>query len=143
MQFYWMKERVKQKYFLFVGNQEAKTWGVNSQNITHHITIGKLLLRICVCQMPYLKFIIRSCTNGPMLCSRQYIRLKSLQTVLLCKGVIMPYVRMDTQTPQQYLSTYDRGVTWKPVRKKYGHTRSRSLNKLKTGSKRGRLFYFL
>ena len=31
MQFYWMKDRVKQKYFSFIGNQEAKTWGIISQ----------------------------------------------------------------------------------------------------------------
>ena len=31
MRFYWMKDRVKQKYFSFIGNQEAKTWGIISQ----------------------------------------------------------------------------------------------------------------
>ena len=93
----------------FIGNKEAKTWGVNSRNITHHITIGKFVLRICIWKIPHLKLIIRLCTNGPMLCSRQSmrlksqksIRLKSRQTVLLCKGVIMSHVRTDTQIPQQ------------------------------------------
>ena len=81
MQFYWMKDRVKKKKMSFIGNQEAKTWGIISQNITHHITIGKLVLRICIWKMCNLKPIIRSCKNGPMICSRQSIRLQSRHSI--------------------------------------------------------------
>ena len=51
MRFYWMKDRVKQKDFFVYWNQEAKTCGVISQDIIHHITIGKFVLRICVCDV--------------------------------------------------------------------------------------------
>ena len=109
MPFYWMKDRVKKNNFSFIGNQEAKAWGIISQNIIHHITIGKFVLSICIWQMPYLKSIIIFCKNGPMLCShqsirlqsRQSIRLQSRQTVLFCTGVLMLYVRTDKQIPKQ------------------------------------------
>ena len=81
MLFYLMKDRVKQKDFFVYWNQEVKTWGIISQNITHHITIEKFVLRICIWQMPYLKSIKILCTNGQMLCSRQSIWLHSRQSI--------------------------------------------------------------
>ena len=80
MRFYWMKDRVKQKKS-FTGNQEVKTCGIISQNITHHISIGKFVLHICIWKMPYLKSTKTLCTNGPMLSSRQSIRLQSHQSI--------------------------------------------------------------
>ena len=55
--------------------------------------------------------------------------------------VLMSYVRTYTKIPKLQGSTYDRGGTWKPVRKKYGQARRRSPNELKIGSTRGRLSY--
>ena len=52
MQFYWIKDRVKQKDFFVYWKKEAKTWRIISRNITHHITIGKFVLRICIWQIP-------------------------------------------------------------------------------------------
>ena len=52
MRFYWIKDEVKQKDFLFIIKQEAKTWGTISRNITHHSTIRKFLLRICIRNIP-------------------------------------------------------------------------------------------
>ena len=109
MRFYWMKDRVKQKDFFVYCNQEAKTWGIISRNITDHITIGKFVLHICIWQIPYLKSIIISCTNGSMLCSRQSIwlkprqciRLQLRQTVLFCKGVLMSHVHIYTKIIKQ------------------------------------------
>ena len=108
MQFYWMKDRVKQKDLFVYWKRGSQTWGINSWKITHHITIGKFMLRICIWKITYLKPIIRLCTNGSMLCSRQCIwlqsrqsiRLQSLKTLKLCKGVLISYVRTDTQTSQ-------------------------------------------
>ena len=48
----------KTKIFFYIGNQEVKIWGITSRNITHHITIGKCVLLICICKMPYLISII-------------------------------------------------------------------------------------
>ena len=109
MQFYWMKDRVKQKYFFVY-------WKPGSQNMGGYFTKHhpphhhrEFVLRICIWKIPYLKLIIRLWTNGPMLCScqsirfqsRKSIRLQSLKTVLFCKGVWMPYVHKDTQIPKQ------------------------------------------
>ena len=104
MQFYVMKDRLTQKDFFVYCNQEAKTWEIISQNITHHITIGKFVLLICIWKMPYLKLIIRLFTNRPTLCSpqtiqfysHQFIRFQSRKTVLFCKDLLMSYVRTGT-----------------------------------------------
>ena len=48
MRFYWTKDRVKKNTFSFIGNQEVKTWGITSRNITHHINTEKFVLLICI-----------------------------------------------------------------------------------------------
>ena len=101
MRFYWMKDRVKQKDFFVYWKPGSQKWGVLSRNITHHITVGKFVLRVCIWKISYLKQIKRSCKNGKILCSHQSIRLQSYQTVLFYKVVLMPYIRTDTQIPQQ------------------------------------------
>ena len=80
------------KSFSFIGNQEAKIWGIISRNITHHITIEKFVLGICIWQITYLKLTIRSCNNVEILYLSQPIRLYSLQTIELCKHMLMSYV---------------------------------------------------
>ena len=135
--------------FCLSETRKPKHRGLFQKNITHHITIGKFVLCICIWQMNYLKSIITSFTNGPMMCSRQSIRLQSRQsihmqsckTVMFYQGVLMSYVRMDTKIPKRQCSMYERGSTWKPIRNKDGQTRSRSLNELKTRSTRGRIYY--
>ena len=63
-----MKDRLKAKrLFSFIVKQEAKTWGIISQNITHHINIGNFVLRIYIWKMPYLKIdhkIMQKWTNA-------------------------------------------------------------------------------
>ena len=136
-----MKDRVKQKDFFVYWKPGSQNMGVISKNMTHHITIGKFVLRVCIWKSPYLRSIIRLCTDRPMLCSHQSIRLQSCQTVLFCKSVLMAYIRTDTQVPQWECSTYEKGGTWKHVCKKDDQTRSRSPNKLNTRSTCGRLSY--
>ena len=48
MYFYWMKDRLKQKDFFVYWKPGSQKWGIISQNITHHIIIGKFVMRICI-----------------------------------------------------------------------------------------------
>ena len=73
--FYWMKESIKQKYLFVYWITGSQNMGDFSQNITHHITLEKFVLLICIWQIPYLTLTIRSCKNGKILYSLQTIRL--------------------------------------------------------------------
>ena len=77
IRFYWMKDRVKQRNLFLIGEQEVKIWGITSWNITHHITIDKFVLLICVWKINYLKWTKRWCNNGWMLYPRQTIQFYS------------------------------------------------------------------
>ena len=83
----------------------------------HHPTHHHRIIRATHLYMAtaILKSTIRLCKNSKIPYSRQTIRLYSRQNIQLCKGVIIPYVRTDTQNPQLQRRLYDRGDTWNSV----------------------------
>ena len=136
-----MKYWAKQKYLFGYwkpGSQNMEDYFMKHHLPHHHREISAMYF---IHKLPYLKLFIKLCTNGPMICPRQYIWLKSRQTVQLCKGVLISYVCTYTQTPQQKRRPYAMGSTWKSVFNKDSHMHSRSTNELNTGSTRGRLSY--
>ena len=53
MRYYWMEHRVKQKYFYNTGNQDSKTWVVDSQIVTNKTTLDKYIMHTYIWKIPY------------------------------------------------------------------------------------------
>ena len=83
---------LKKRTYSFIGNQEVKTWGITSRNITHHIAIKKILQPIYIWKMLYLTSTIKLCKDGKMSCSNSAIQL--------FKVLLISYVLTDTQSSQ-------------------------------------------
>ena len=121
------------KAFSFIGKQEAKTWGIISQNITHNINIGNFVLRIYIWKMTYLKIdhkIIQKWANA-VLTPINTVAIKLIHKVAIipkctvlkgCANVIHMYGHTNTTTLTYYVC---QSGTWKAVQNKDGQTHRR------------------
>ena len=112
MQFYWMKDRVKQKDFFVYwkpGIQNMGDYFTKHHPPHHHREIHATYLYMANSLLKIDHKVVQEWANDALASNHTVVLTPDHTVVQVCSNVVFTCVRMDTQNPQLQRRPYDRG----------------------------------